>query len=133
MRSATNSQLPYRDQTDLWKHMTTRCPVPLVTREQYRQRHPILRGLLERVNDGSYSPNSLHGFLSAPKAQSVARFVPVFTFKDTAVYFACLQQIDRQLASQAVPETFGGWQLGGMRRSIEETQALRLYLGEDSI
>jgi hypothetical protein len=58
------------------------------------------------VNDGGYSPSKPHGFLSAPKQNSVARFVPVFTHTDTAVYFACLQTIDEGLAAAAVHSTF---------------------------
>jgi len=110
--------------------MMSRCAIPLVSRDEYRGRKMILGALIEQVNEGSYSPQPLHGFLSAPKANSVARFIPVFSRSDTAVYFACLQQIDRQLASAAVPDTFGGWQLGGARRNTEESAALEL-LGED--
>jgi hypothetical protein len=73
----------------------------------------------------------LHGFLSTAKQNSVARFVPVFTYADTAVYFNCLQSVDKRLAAAAVPDTFGGWQLGGARRDIERQQALAMF-GEDS-
>lgn len=111
--------------------MATECAVPLISREDFKIRNQLLRNLLEQVNDGSYSPTRLHGFLSTPKSKSVGRFVPVFTYMDTAVYFACMQQLDEQLAAAAVPDTFGGWRLGGARRSLEEEEALKL-LGEGS-
>jgi len=80
-----------------------------------------------------YSPAKPHGFLSTPKQTSVARFVPVFNHADTAVYFACLQCVDQKLAAAAVPQTFGGWSIGGARREIEEREALELFGGEDSL
>jgi hypothetical protein len=123
----------YRDQTGLWKHMAVRCAVPLVSKDEFRSRSQGLRILLEQVNDGSYSPQKLHGFLSVPKANSVARFVPVFTHSDTAVYFACMQQVDEKLAAAAIQDTFGGWQLGTSRRELEEKEALELFRGEDSL
>ena len=128
-----SAELLYQDQGPLWKHMATRCAVPLVSREEYRKRKTNLKAILEQVNDGGYSPSKPHGFLSAPKQSSVARFVPVFTHTDTAVYFACLQAVDQKLASATVSGTFGGWQLGGARRSIEEKEALEIFGGEDSL
>ena len=122
-----SAELLYQDQGPLWKHMATRCSVPLVSREEYRNRKTNLKAILEQVNDGGYSPSKPHGFLSAPKQSSVARFIPVFTHTDTAVYFACLQAVDQKLASAAVPGTYGGWQLGGARRSIEEKEALEIF------
>jgi hypothetical protein len=113
--------------------MATQCAVPLVSPEQYRNRKVNLGTILEQVNDGGYSPSKPHGFLSAPKQNSVARFVPVFTLTDTAVYFACLQTVDEGLAAAAVPSTFGGWQLGGARRCMEEKEALAMFNGEDSL
>lgn len=113
--------------------MADQCAVPLVSREEYGNRNEIARNLWEEVNAGSYSPARLHGFLSAPKANNVARFVPVLSCRDTSVYFACVKQVDEALASQAVTDTFGGWQLGGARRSIEEAEALKMFGGEDSL
>jgi len=43
-----------------------------------------------------------------------------------------MQELDAKLASAAVPETFGGWELGSARRTIEEEEALRMFGGEGS-
>lgn len=126
-------RLAYKDQSALWKHMATRCAVPLVSRQQYSGRKANLKAIIEQVNDGGYSPSKPHGFLSAPKQNAVARFVPVFTHVDTAVYFACMQSVDEKLAAAAVPHTFGAWQLGGARRCVEEKEALEMFGGEDSL
>lgn len=122
--------LQKRNQDGLWKHMAKTCAVSLMSNEDYKQRKVLFASAIDDVNNGSYSPRRIHGFLSAPKGASVARFVPVFTCIDTAVYFACVQHIDRKLASAAVEHTFGGWQLGTARREMEEQEALNLFGGE---
>ncbi len=123
-------RLQKRNQDGLWKHMAKTCAVRLMSNEDYRRRKVLLESAIDDVNNGAYSPQRIHGFLSAPKGASVARFIPVFTFIDTAVYFACMQHIDKKLASAAVDQTFGGWQLGTARREIEEREALGLFSGE---
>ncbi len=117
-------------QDSLWKHMTYTCAVRLMTPDEYRRRTDLLQSLLATVNDGSYAPAGVWGFLSAPKGNGVARFIPVFSYADTAIYFACVQHIDRRLASAAAPQTFGGWELGNARRVLEEKEAIRLFRGE---
>src|SRR3954469_7716411 len=80
-----DEKLSYVNQSDLWRHMMKSCAVPLVTHDEYRNRANVLRSLIDQVNDGSYTPAKFHGFLSAPKQNSVARFIPVFPYSDTAV------------------------------------------------
>lgn len=110
--------------------MATTSAVRLMASTDYRHRKELLRDLIESVNKGCYAPVGVSGFLSAPKGNGVARFIPVFSYPDTAIYFACVQQIDESLASARVPQTFGGWQLGNARRIIEEAEAIRLFGGE---
>jgi hypothetical protein len=119
-----------RNQDGLWRHMAKSCAVRLMSNEEYQQRRALFESAIDEVNDGSYASRRIHGFLSAPKGSSVARFIPVLTFTDTAVYFACMQHIDRKLAGATVPNTFGGWQLGTARREMEEQEAMRLFSGE---
>ena len=110
--------------------MAKSCPIRLMSEDEYKNRRALLNSAMDEVNDGSYTPRRVHGFLSAPKGCSVARFIPVLTFTDTAVYVACMQQIDKKLAGAAVENTFGGWQLGTARREIEEREAIALFNGE---
>jgi hypothetical protein len=109
--------------------MAKTCAVRLISSEEYSKRTVLCSSLIDEVNNGSYSPRCIHGFLSAPKGDSVARFIPVFTYADTAIYFSCMQHVDKRLAAAAVDQTFGAWRLGNARRDIEEEQALRLFGG----
>lgn len=110
--------------------MANQCVVRLVSSDEYRGRKQRLREILASVNGGAYAPSLPHGFLSAPKGNGVARFIPVLQAVDTAVYFACMQQVDKQLAAAAVPQTFGAWELGNARRTMEEDVATSLFRGE---
>jgi hypothetical protein len=123
-------RLRVRNQDALWKHMAKTCDVRLMSSVEYSERKSLLGSAVEEVNQGWYSPRPIHGFLSAAKGASVARFVPVFTYVDTAIYFACMQHLDRKLAGAAVTNTFGGWRLGTARREIEEQEALAILGGE---
>src|SRR6266567_540762 len=102
-------RLQMRNQDGLWKYMAKGCAVRLMSNEDYKRRKVLCQSAIDDVNGGSYSPHRVHGFLSAPKGASVARFIPVLTYIDTAVYFACMQQIDKKLAGAGVEQTFGGW------------------------
>jgi hypothetical protein len=123
-------RLQYRNQDGLWKHMAKTSPVRLMSLAEYKQRKALCSSLIDGVNRGCYSPRQIHGFLSVPKGESVARFIPVLPYEDTAVYFCCTQHVDKALATSAVTQTYGGWRLGGVRRDMEEAEALRLFGGE---
>lgn len=112
-----------RIQASLWTHMFNKCVVRLGTREAYLKRREILRCLESDVAEGAYAPRPMHGYLSAPKGKGVARFIPVFSFQDFAVYFGCVRAFDERLAELAVQNTYGGWSLGGKRRDFEEERA----------
>mgnify|MGYP000117792765 CR=1 FL=1 len=114
-------------QQSFWRHMFKQCFVRLGTDEQYRQRKSILRTLEESVRNGAYATSRLHGFLTSAKPNNVARHIPVFTFQDCAVYFACVKAIDEPLAAAAIPGTFGGFTLGGAKQSRELEEAKKLY------
>ena len=110
--------------------MAKTCDVRLMSGVEYSERKELHASAVEEVNQGCYSPRPIHGFLSAAKGNSVARFVPVFTYLDTAIYFACMQHLDKKLAGAAVTNTFGGWRLGTARRELEEQEALAILGGE---
>ncbi len=116
--------LDRKSQESLWQHMFKKSVVRLGSAEEFRARSEILAHLVTELKTGAYSPRPVHGFLSAPKGNGVARFVPVLTYQDVCVYFGCVKAFDEKLSSLAVPDTFGGWSLGGKRRSREEDQAV---------
>src|SRR5690242_20230411 len=100
-------RLRLRNQDGLWKHMAKTSAVRLMSSAEYAERRTRRATAIDEVNQGSYSPRPIHGLLSTAKGSSVARFVPVFTYLDAAVYFACMQHLDRSLAGAAIENTFG--------------------------
>jgi hypothetical protein len=117
-----NMKLDPKSQSHLWKHMFYKCAVRLGSKEEYKQRESTLSYLQKQIDTDSYSPDP-HGFLSVPKGSLVTRFVPVFSYCDYSVYFACVGNFDEQLSKMAVDGTFGGWSLGGSIRKKEEEWA----------
>lgn len=115
--------LDTKRQSALWEHMLKKCVIRLGTGDDYRQRKELLAGIEQSLLAGAYSPEPIHGFLSTPKGSGVARFIPVLSFRDLAVYFGCVMAFDEKLASLAVDDTYGGFSLGGSRWHSEEEQA----------
>src|SRR2546423_878795 len=119
-------RLKQRDQKSLWKHMAKTCALRLMNSREYRDRDHLHRELIRCVNAGSYAPAGTSGFLSAPKFGGVPRFIPVLPYSDTAVYFASMQHLDKNMANAAVPQTFGAWRISTNRRGMEEREAMRI-------
>ena len=57
--------------------MASTSAVRLMSTADYRNRRRLLQELIASVNSGSYAPAGVCGFLSAPKGNGVARFIPV--------------------------------------------------------
>lgn len=112
-----------RSQKGIWEYMRKDSIIRLLTKDEASRRVQLLVALKKEVAGGAYSPRPIHGFLSAPKANGVPRFIPVLSWQDVAVYFGCIKAFDQRIAELAVEGTFGGWALGGKRRQIEEEQA----------
>ena len=101
--------------------MFKQCVIRLGTNAAYKDRKKLLQDIEHEIMSGAYSPRPIHGFLSVPKGNGVARFVPVLTCYDFAVYFACVKAFDELLALTAVEDTFGGWTLAACQREPEWT------------
>ena len=53
------------------------------------------------------------------KGHGVARTVPVFCIEDYCVYYFCIKELEDVLCVNRIPNTFGGWSLGGRLRQQE--------------
>jgi len=106
--------------------MYKECTVRLISKNEYSNRKELINKIEHEVLNGNYSPKPIHGFLSAPKANNVARFIPVLNYQDVSVYFGCVKTFDEDLAESAIEDTFGLWTLGGKRKEYEEKQAKKI-------
>ncbi|MBN2082326.1 RNA-directed DNA polymerase [bacterium] len=122
----TGLKLDSDTQKSFWEHLRYKSIPQIASAEQYTQRKEILVELEQEVEQGRYSPGALYATLSFPKASGVARFVPVFTPRDYAVFFGCVKAIDEQLSGFRQPNTFGGWTLSGTYKGEEEQQVQEL-------
>jgi hypothetical protein len=119
--------LDSRLQKDLWKHMYKKSEVPLCNKTDYENRQTILERISKDIDNGIYTPQPIHGYITSLKGNNVARFIPVFSYEDIAVYFGCIKVFDQRFTELAVPGTFGGWSLGGARRNFEKKHACSVY------
>lgn len=119
-------RLDFQTQKSFLEHLFKESLIRLGSRREYDERKERLARLKSEVEAGNYAPQPTVALLSDPKGAGVPRFVPVFSLRDYAVYFGCVRAVDRQLAQQAIPGTFGGWSLGGGRRAKESLDAAQL-------
>ncbi len=86
---------------------------------QYSKRDQLIEGLYQELIDRTYFPSPPRIVLTTEKENGVPRFSPVFTMKDYCVYFYCIRRLEKKIAFNRVPRTYGGWTLGGLMRKSE--------------
>ena len=85
-------------------------------------RKRALGGTCGKINKGVYSPGSPVLVMEQDKGSGIVRHIPVFSMADYSVYYYCVRKLDPVLARKRVPNTFGGWSLGGRIRELEEAE-----------
>ena len=81
-----------------------------------------LNSLCKEINNGTYSPGSPAIIMEQDKGFGIVRHIPVFSVIDYAVYYYCVKKLDPVLAKKRIPNTYGGWSLGGRIRDLEESE-----------
>ena len=104
---------------NFWKTVTKDSLIPL---ENIPDKKALLKEIYYEISSGNYSPNKPRGYILINKGQCVVRLIPVFSIKDTCVYFYCTKKIEALIYGNRVPNTFGGWSLGGAIRCDERRE-----------
>lgn len=99
-----------------WKTITRDSLVPIST---VPPKDSLLSEIYREVSESTYKPGKPRGYILIDKGGSVARLVPVFDIKDICVYFYCTKKIESSITGNRVPNTYGGWSLGGEIRKSE--------------
>lgn len=84
----------------------------------------ISADVVNRINSNSYHVALPSILIDYNKGLGVARPVPVFDIHDYFVYYFCVKTLEKQLAINRVPNTFGGWSLSGEFRKKESAEAI---------
>lgn len=107
------------DAGKFWKTITKSSLVPL---NNTPDKKTFLKELYEEIVSGVYLPDKPRGYIVINKGRSVVRLIPVFCLRDTCVYFYCTKKVENEIYGNRVPNTFGGWSLGGQIRKIEREE-----------
>lgn len=93
----------------------------LFTLEQ-QTKDSILVAAHSSLLKGTYYPSKPVYYIDKDKGNGVLRRIPVFEPKDYLIYFYCLSMLEKELALNRVPNTYGGWSLKGLIKSSEEDE-----------
>ncbi|MBN1973636.1 MAG: RNA-directed DNA polymerase [Sedimentisphaerales bacterium] len=78
--------------------------------------------IYQEIQKRTYYPSIPHCYIDRDKGNGVTRIIPVFTLKDYCVYYYCIKKIEDKIAVNRIPNTFGGWTLGGLMRKSEDDE-----------
>ncbi len=96
--------------------------LPLKDEEQPRDKRAFLNDLYDDVRNGQYFPAVPRGYIVSDKHNRVARIAPVFSYRDSCVYYFCVKKLEGVIAGNRVKGTFGGWALGNPLREQERQE-----------
>ena len=80
----------------------------------------IISKLYSKISSREYYPSPPENYLISNKGKSVLRVIPVFRLEDLCVYFYCTRKLEKYIANNRVPGTYGGWSLGGVTKTAED-------------
>ncbi|MDD4332562.1 MAG: RNA-directed DNA polymerase [Patescibacteria group bacterium] len=105
--------------SQFWKKINkeTLCPI-----EQDYNKRELLRDLHSSIVEKTYYPEKPRSYIIFNKGNSISRIVPVFTPRDTCVYFYCIKKLENYISGNRAPGTYGGWKLGGQIRTQEREE-----------
>jgi hypothetical protein len=84
----------------------------------------FLTDLYDQIVRHTYSPSPPREYIVFNKQNHVPRYVPTFHRKDICVFYFCIKMLERELAVNRVPGTFGGWRMGNAIREREKDEIL---------
>jgi hypothetical protein len=87
-----------------------------------QDREKLLHSVYDSISKATYFPSIPHTEIIKNKGFGVARIIPVFKIEDYCVYYFCIKELEDWLCVNRVPNTFGGWSLGGKIRRQEKEE-----------
>jgi len=107
---------------NFWRTVTKETLVPYEEEELPKDKEQFLESLYEEIILAQYFPAHPREYLVFNKQNFVARIVPVFGYRDTAVYFFAVKTIEHHIAVNRTPGTYGGWRMGNPLRVQENNE-----------
>ena len=83
------------------------------------------KSVFKEIYFKKYYPSIPQLYIDINKGNGVTRIIPVFSLKDYCVYYYCIKKLETKIAFNRIPNTFGGWTLGGLIRKNEEDEMIK--------
>jgi len=99
-----------------WRHNMKSSLIPY----QKVNKEELIENLFRRINTREYYPSPPKDYLILNKGNNVLRVVPVFKLDDLCAYFYYARKLEKYIAHNRVPGTYGGWSLSGITRTEEK-------------
>lgn len=100
---------------DFWKSFK-RLPFEI----EVQNKDELVKSVYNSILDKTYYPSVPSLCMDINKGKGVTRTVPVLDVKDYCVYYFCIKILESKIAINRVPNTYGGWTLGGAIRESED-------------
>jgi hypothetical protein len=102
---------------DFWKSFK-RLPFDIKIPEKEK----FIKSVYDSIVTKKYYPSTPIKYIDIDKGNGVTRTVPVLDIKDYCIYYFCIKILESKIAINRIPNTFGGWTLGGVMRQSENDE-----------
>lgn len=102
-----------------WQWIRNKSPIPY---EKVADKSGFLSALYEEVDDRTYYPSPPKDYLILNKGYGVLRIIPALKLEDLCVYYYCVRRLEKYIALNHTPGTYGGFGMKGRLRHIEEEE-----------
>lgn len=86
----------------------------------------FLTSLYEKIDNRTYYPSPPQEYITLNKGHGVLRVIPAFSVEDLCVYYYCAVRLEKYIAINRTPGTYGGFGISGKLRNIEDEEFQRL-------
>lgn len=102
-----------------WKWVRSYSPIsyPSIQDKDY-----FLKSIYTKIANRTYYPQPPEAYVTFNKGYGVLRVVPAFTLEDLCVYYYCSRKLEKYIAINRVPGTYGGFGISGRLKRIEENE-----------
>ncbi len=102
-----------------WTYIQKKTLIPISVRKSKTQ---FLGELYDALILKSYFPSVPRDYLLSPKWKGVTRLIPVFTIRDSCIYYICVKLFEVYIAWNRIEGTYGGFSMWWEIRKAEEEE-----------
>lgn len=102
-----------------WKWIRSYSQIPY---PRIQDKDKFLSDVYKTIVNRTYYPRPPHAYVTFNKGRGVLRVVPAFTLEDLCVYYYCTRKLEKYIAINRIPGTYGGFGISGRLKRIEEEE-----------